>query len=170
MKFGIFGIFGAFMLLVIGCSDENASTQRTEQHPKQHSGLADRKVPPNWLDATSDVEPAGWLIERETASGRAFNSEDADKLRQSLATASKLFKEDPRMIANRAVQLEEMLDPTDGRESAVWLLNQLTYIVPEPGRIEGFGALGQQYVNMRKAGFGERDALQDLSRRYGSRG
>lgn len=74
------------------------------------------------------------------------------------------------MIANRAVQLETMLNPTDGRESAVWLVTELAQVVTEPGRVEGFGALGQQYYNMRKAGLSEQDALQDLSRRYRSRG
>lgn len=74
------------------------------------------------------------------------------------------------MVANRAVQLEEMLDPNNGHETAVWLLRQLSGVVMESGRIEGFGALGLQYYNMRKAGLSEQDALQDLSRRYGSRG
>jgi len=74
------------------------------------------------------------------------------------------------MIANRAVQLEAMLDPTDGRETAVWLIAALADIVKEPGKVESFGAVGQQYYNLRKAGLNERDALDDLSRRYGSRG
>lgn len=74
------------------------------------------------------------------------------------------------MVANRAVQLEAMLDPTDGRETAVWLLAMLSEVVTEPGKVEGFGALGQQYYNLRKTGLSERDALQDLSRRYGSHG
>jgi len=170
MNLRILRLLSVCALISAGCSDEHTSDQRTEQRTQHQSGMLDAKAPPKWLDALSSVEPAGWLIDRELAAGRTLSDKDAAKLRESLASAAKLFKEDPRMIANRAVQLEEMLEPTNGRESAIWLVNQLTYIVPVPGRIEGFGAIGQQYYNMRKAGFSEQDALQDLSRRYGSRG
>lgn len=166
MKLGICWLLGACVLLAVGCSDESTSNQ----HAEQRSGLVRTHAQPSWLDATSEIEPAAWLIERESTSGRNLSAEDANKLRQSLTTVSKLFREDPRMIANRAVQLETMLDPTDGRESAVWLVTELAQVVTEPGRVEGFGALGQQYYNMRKAGLSEQDALQDLSRRYRSRG
>lgn len=166
MKLGKFWLFGVCALLSAGCSDDNASNQHTEHR----SGLTQAQAQPAWLDAMSEVEPAGWLIAREASSGRSLKTEDAAKVRQSIAAASKLFKEDPRMIANRAVQLETMLDPTDGRETAVWLLTELADVVSEPGRVEGFAALGQQYYNLRKTGLSERDALQDLSRRYGSRG
>jgi hypothetical protein len=166
MKLGIYWLFGVCALLSVGCSDDSTSNQ----HAEQRSGLIQTQAQPSWLDATSKIEPATWLIEREANSGRTLSAEDADKVRQSIATAAKLLKEDPRMIANRAVQLETMLDPTDGRETAVWLVTELAEVVTEPGRVEGFGALGQQYYNMRKAGLSERDALRDLSRRYGSRG
>jgi hypothetical protein len=166
MKFGNFGLFWLCALLSAGCSDNSAPAQ----HAEQRSGLTQAQPQPRWLDAMSDVEPAAWLISRETSSGRDLKAEDAAKVRKSLATASKVFKEDPRMIANRAVQLETMLDPADGRESAIWLLTELTDVINEPGRIEGFGALGQQYYNLRKTGLSEQEALQDLSRRYGSRG
>lgn len=166
MKFGSLWLFGLFALLPGGCSDSSPPNQYTDQR----SGLTRAQAKPSWLEATSQIEPAAWLIEREVKSGRALKAEDADKVRQSIATAAKVFKEDPRMIANRAVQLEAMLDPTDGRETAVWLVTELAEVVTEPGRIEGFGALGQQYYNLRKAGLSEGDALQDLSRRYGSRG
>lgn len=167
MKLCILGLLGVLAMLEVGCGDEQAPKQHAEQG---HSGFSHAERKANWLDAFSEVEPATWLIERESTMGRNLSAEDANNLRQSLAAVSKLFREDPRMIANRAVQIETMLDPTDGRESAVWLLTELAHVVTEPGRVEGFGALGQQYYNMRKAGFSEQDALQDLSRRYGSRG
>jgi hypothetical protein len=166
MKSGISWLFGACVLLSMGCSDEGASNQ----HAEQRSGLVQTQTQPRWLDATSNLDPATWLIDREANSGKSLTAEEADEVRQSIAAVAKLFKEDPRMVANRAVQLEEMLDPTNGRETAVWLLRQLSGVVTESGRIEGFGALGLQYYNMRKAGLSEQDALQDLSRRYGSRG
>lgn len=166
MKLGNSWLFGVCALLSVGCSDNSPSNQ----HAEQRSGLTRTQAQPSWLDATSEIEPATWLIAREASSGRPMTAEDAEKIRQSIATVAKLFKEDPRMIANRAVQLETMLDPTDGRETAVWLVRELADVVTGPGRIEGFGALGQQYYNMRKQGLSEREALQDLSRRYGSRG
>jgi len=166
MKSGNFWLLCGCALLFVGCTDDNQKNQHTDQR----SGLTRAQAQPSWLDAMSEIEPASWLIAREANAGRALKAEDAAKIRQSIATAAKVFQEDPRMIANRAVQLEAMLDPTDGRETAVGLIAVLTDVVREPGKVEGFGAIGQQYYNLRKTGLSERDALNDLSRRYGSRG
>jgi hypothetical protein len=155
-----------FVLLTTGCSDDHGR----DQHAEQRSGLSREVQPPGWLDANAKVEPAAWLINREMAAGRHLDVQDESKLRQSLATAATRFKEDPRMIANRAVQLETMLDTKGRKESAVWLINQLSAIVREPGRVEGFGALGQQYYNMRKAGLSEQETLNELTNRYRPRG
>lgn len=161
MRPGICWFIGAFALLFAGCGDEHVP----DQHAQQRSGII-ASAQPNWLDATSDIEPAVWLIAREKDAGGNNGADDEVALRRSLVAIAALYKDDPRMIANRAVQIEIMLDPSDGRESAIWLINNLGKVITEPGRIEGFGALGQQYYNMRKAGLSEQDALADLSRRY----
>ena len=73
------------------------------------------------------------------------------------------------MIANRAVQLEDMLKSEGGGESAIFLIDRLNGAIA-PGRIESFGAAGQQYYNMRRAGLTGEQALDALSKRYGTRG
>jgi hypothetical protein len=166
MKFRTFWLMGACALLFAGCDDSSS----INQHADQRSGLTQSQAQPGWLDPTSDIDPAGWLISREASRGKTVKAEEADIIKASIANAAKIFKEDPRMIANRAVQLEVMLDPTDDRETAVWLVEVLTDVVREPGRVEGFGAIGQQYFNLRKSGLSERAALDDLTRRYRSRG
>lgn len=167
----IFRVLTACVLFVAGCSDEPAFNRPAEnQSSEKHSGLAGNDDLPKWIDARSHVDPVVWLIKREKVSGRALSVEDADRLRQSLAKAADRFKEDPRMIANRAVQLETMLAPRDASESAVQLIGRITGVVHEEGRAEGFGALGQQYYNLRKAGLSEQEAINDLTKRYGSPG
>jgi len=73
------------------------------------------------------------------------------------------------MIANRAVQLETMLKNAGGTETAILLIARLTDAIAGPGRIESFGAAGQQYYNLRQAGMSGEQALGELSRRYGPR-
>jgi hypothetical protein len=171
MTLRIFRVLAACALFAAGCSDEPASNQQAEhQSSEMHSGLTGNGNPPKWIDATSRVDPVAWLIEREKSLGRDLSADDADQLRQSLAKAAERFKEDPRMIANRAVQLETMLNPEDASESAAQLVGRITDVVHETGRAEGFGALGQQYYNLRKAGLSGQEAIDDLTRRYGSPG
>jgi len=171
MTLRIFRVLAACVLFAAGCSDEPVSNHEAEhQSSEKHSGLAGNDNLPKWIDATSRVDPVAWLIKREKALGRDLSADDAEQLRQSLAKAADRFKEDPRMIANRAVQLETMLKPRNTSESAVQLVGRITDIVHETGRAEGFGALGQQYFNLRKAGLSEQEAIDDLTRRYGSPG
>lgn len=73
------------------------------------------------------------------------------------------------MIANRAVQLEQMLKEEGGDETAVMLIGELTRVIA-PGHIESFGAAGHQYYNMRKGGFSSERALAELSKLYGEGG
>ncbi len=116
-----------------------------------------------------DEPPEIWLAGHEEKAGVKLSSGETAELRRSLAAASARFKESPRMVANHAAQLEEMLRAEGGDETAVALISTLTGVVAV-GRIESFGAAGQQYYNMRKAGFSSRQALDELSKRYGSRG
>ncbi|CAA2137885.1 hypothetical protein [Hyphomicrobium sp. ghe19] len=151
-------------LLLFGCGDEPPRQQSTEKR----SGLTKpHKI--EWLTAQDDISPETWLIEREANSGATLTRDEVGNLHQLLANASNTFTDSPRMVANRAVQLEAMLKAEGGDETAVSLIGRLTGVVA-PGRIESFGAAGQQYFNMRKAGFSGQQALDELSKRYGSRG
>ncbi len=116
-----------------------------------------------------ETAPGDWLIAREMKSGAKLAPGDADQLRRSLVEASARFKDTPRMIANRAVQLEQMLKDQGSNETASVLIGGLTRAIA-PGRIESFGAAGQQYYNMRKAGLSSERAFDELSKRYGTGG
>ncbi len=73
------------------------------------------------------------------------------------------------MIANRTVQLEAMLSTNGHRDRAVDILSDLAEVPGEVGQTEGFGAIGQHYVNLRGEGRSRDDALAELKRLYGKR-
>lgn len=147
-----------------GCDEEKLP----ERHAEQRSGLAEVGQQ-KWLTPQDEVQPEVWLLAHEAKVSSAPASEDPKAVRRTLAEASAKFNDTPRMIANRAVQLEEMLKSEGANESAIILISRLNGAIA-PGRIESFGAAGQQYYNMRKAGLSEAQAIDALSERYGSRG
>lgn len=147
-----------------GCSDE----QQPQRHAEQRSGLS-AVGQSDWLAARDDVMPEVWLIAHESKAAEASPSGDLRVVRRSLAEASTKFNDTPRMIANRAVQLEKMLKSEGVEENAIVLINRLNDAIA-PGRIESFGAAVEKYYNMRKAGMSGDQALDVLSKRYGSRG
>jgi hypothetical protein len=152
-------------LIATGCSEEQPRHEQAEAR----SGLSKDDANESWLAARDDTEPDAWLIEREKAMGADISAQDAKALRQTLTKASAHFKETPRMIANRALQLETMLKPEGERETAVSLISRLTDAIGEPSRIDGFGAAGQQYYNLRKTGLSSEKAISELSKRYAPR-
>lgn len=143
---------------LLGCNEQPPELQGDKK-----SGLS-KATKTDWLDLQNDTEPALWLLAREKANG---SSTDLRTMRQTLATASIRFGESSRMIANRAVQLEKMLQPLGGRETAVFLVVKLTSAVDAANKTPGFGTIGEYYYNLRKAGFTGQQALEDLSKHYG---
>ena len=162
-------LFSAFALSLFlgialnGCSEEQAP----KQHGEQRSGLAD-VAQTRWLTEQDDVKPEVWLIEHEARNSGKSTGGDAREVGRRLAEASAKFHDSPRMVANRAVQLEGMLKEEGGDETAIVLITRLNEAIA-PGHIESFGAAGQQYYNLRRAGFTGDQALDALSKRYGSR-
>ncbi len=146
-----------------GCGDG----QPPQHDAKQRSGLA-KAGQSDWLDAQDETRPEVWLIGHEEKAAGKSSIGDPGDVRRSLIEASEKFHDSPRMIANRAMQLEEMLKDEGGGETAIVLIGRLNGAIA-PGRIESFGAAGQQYYNMRKAGFTVEQAIIELSKRYGSR-
>jgi hypothetical protein len=161
----VFRSFAVFALLAAGCGEE----QPPDRHAERRSGFDTVQGNSNWLDALTKADPAVWLLERQSAAGESVDPARLRDLQQLLKKAASRFKEETRMIANHAVQLEQMLQTKGEGENAVWLIERLTDVVSEVGRIDGFGALGQQYYNLRNAGYSKQAALDELSRHYGSR-
>ncbi len=68
------------------------------------------------------------------------------------------------MIANRTVQIEEALREQGANDEATEILADLANIAGEVGQTEGYGAISQHYINMRKEGRKRAEALADLKR------
>ncbi len=162
-------IFVAALAFLAACSDEQhekAPAAKTAAH--EHSGASPKRSD-EWLELKDETPPADWLVSRADATGRALSAEEVAKLKQSLSIAVERLGESARMIANRSVQLEGMLKSIGHKEDAIELIEALTAAIGETGQTEGFGAISQQYYNMRKAGLTEEQAIADLRRRYGPR-
>jgi hypothetical protein len=147
------------LLTLVGCDQpQNAPSS------EKRSGLTTAQQS-SWLDVRDKTDPATWLRAYE---GSKQPSIDEQRLRQTLSVAALRFGESSRMIANRAVQLENMLQPLGGGESAISLISDLSEAIGDSKLVPGFGTVGQYYYNLRKAGFDGPQAINDLSRRYGS--
>lgn len=68
------------------------------------------------------------------------------------------------MIANRAVQLEEMLSGNNSDERAPQLIVRLSEVAGDGRYVDSFGALCQQYFHLRQQGMEPDEALQALKR------
>ncbi len=164
-------VFAAGALLVVlmaasGCSDEQPQGETEEEGA---AAAADAPLTEKrWLQVTGTASPELWLASRGAREQSSNESALAD-LRESLAAASRRFGESPRMIANRAVQLETMLAKAGAPEAAPSLIAALLSVVGESGQTEGFGAISQHYYNLRAASVDRESALADLKRRYGAR-
>ncbi|SEO57866.1 hypothetical protein SAMN04487843_102231 [Methylobacterium sp. ap11] len=150
------------LLVLAGCGDEPA---REEVPPvvarRDTAGRSD------WLGADDRTDPALWLAAR--AAGHPVPAADATvaALRAALSLARPHFIEDERMIANRTAQVARMVASVPDPET---LVSGLTAVAAPTGRRQLYGALCQQYVNLRTAGADNRTALDRLRESYGAQG
>ena len=132
-------------LLIGGCGREEAAQDETisgkkaaEPHPKKE-----------WLGKLDTTTPGEWLAQHLAARGTGRSLRPASEIPVVLAGAGRVFGETPRMIVNRAVQLETMLSSQGADESALDLIADLSSTVATRGEAEGFGARCQQYYILR---------------------
>jgi hypothetical protein len=112
----------------------------------------------DWIGVGDRLDPAVWVIEKERGRKPAPDDPSVQNLRRALAAASERFLESERMLANRTVQLGEMLASDGRRESYSSLLDSLTAVVEDTASgKQTYGDLCQFYVNLRHSGV-ERDA------------
>jgi hypothetical protein len=151
--------------LAAACSDDASEQSIVAREETRETPLFER----TWLDVTERAKPQAWLVSRMTKTAVAPEDPAVGPVAAMLETASQQFRESPRMIANRAVQLEGMLAEVGLTEPAVQLIEALSIIAPDEHKAESFGAVCQHYFNLRLAGLGRDEALADLKRRYGAR-
>ncbi|MFV0477136.1 MAG: hypothetical protein ACK5ME_04775 [Parahaliea sp.] len=102
----------------------------------------------NWLMVNDETPPERWLINRRLdLSGES----DERVIAQLLAEASLRFQENPRMIANRAFQLQSMLNDAGIPEDAIRLI-EVFLLLPDLPRLRSFSANCQHYFNLRRQG------------------
>lgn len=131
------------------------------------------QIPPahkvSWLEVDSELPPALWLISRDHDALRPANDPEVQRVKKLLDDAHRLYRESQRMIANRTVQIEAMLRAKGHDDSAVMILDDLAAVAGEVGQAEGYGAMGQHYVNMRGNGISREESLAKLKNLYGKR-
>lgn len=121
---------------------------------------------PTWLSHTDTMEPALWLAAREPGQSASGVAARSDHLRHSLARARTAFIEDPRMVANRTVQLGQMLAESGRPESYADLVDGLEAVAARTRRKQLYGELCQHYYNARLQGSDRAEALARLTERY----
>ncbi|KQQ18178.1 MxaH protein [Methylobacterium sp. Leaf123] len=118
---------------------------------------------PDWLSPTDGTDPARWLAGREAGHPLPGDAAEVRDLRESLDRARSAFVEDKRMIANRTVQLGQMLSEIGKTESYRGLIDGLGAIASVRGRHKSlYGEMCQHYYNTRAQGADHATALTRL--------
>lgn len=151
----------AVALLALGaCSDEPEEHAVTRHVPSEPPAI--HQMPR--LDRGEHIKPEQWLASRDAGHDVAEDAPEVAELRALLTVAGKRFREYPRMLANRAVQLETMLHNRGLGEPATRLIADLSEVPGDKRYVESFGSLSQQYYNLRLQGFDRQEALNLLKR------
>ncbi len=141
---------------LIACAEE-APPPRSES---ASGATADTAQSPAWLGAHDPAPPGPWLIAHLPAPARA-NGATPEAVNGLLQSAAERYRESPRMIANRAVQLQAMLAEEGLDEDALSLLTRLARL-PPANRVS-FSADCQHYYNLRAQGLDREQALARLA-------
>lgn len=144
--------------LLYACGD-TAPQQRGAVEVKRKDEL------PKWLTPIDRVDPAYWLAARKSG-GAPVDEGRVARLQRALDIGGVHFLEAPRMLANRAAQLDEMLSEIGVAEDEAQSIESLARVAAATGGKQTFGDLCQHYFNLRKQGATRESALADLSERY----
>jgi hypothetical protein len=144
-------------LTLSACSDDPQSKTATPV-PVETKPAIHRMTRLGKLD---HIEPERWLASREAGRDLPLPDPAVAKMRQTLRSAERNFREFPRMIANRAVQLENMLGGAKG-ELAPDLIARLSHVAGNERYVDSFGSVCQQYFHLRSQGMTPEAAIESL--------
>ncbi|MFD1333078.1 hypothetical protein ACFQ4O_13820 [Methylopila musalis] len=116
-----------------------------------------------WLELKDKIAPGAWLASREAGREVEPSDPNAVAIRDLIADADARYTEGARMIANRAVQVQEMLAERGVSEQPRSIIEGLISVA-SLGERAGFGETCQHYVTARVQGL-SRDAALDALRR-----
>lgn len=152
-------LLAVFSVAFSGCSDEaQTPSESTAKEQPTKSQLHRAK----WLWVTDANPPEQWLASREAKRDLALDEPAVLDMARVLHVAATRFRDHPRMIANRAVQLEEMLGEKGITESAPKLIVTISQVPGATRSVESFASLTQQYYNLRKGGLAQAPAIDAL--------
>lgn len=132
---------------------EPESVARAEKAPHERG----------WLRRDDEMAPHVWLASRAAGTQLTEDDERTRTMGRLLAEARLRFAESPRMIANRAVQLEKMLLEVNIHESFEELIKTFNETVKDSRHKHSFGTIVQHYYNLRSHGTSRDDTLKSLS-------
>ncbi|WP_144428285.1 hypothetical protein [Azospirillum thiophilum] len=126
-----------------------------------------------WLDANDRTPPEQWLASRSAHADLSLSAPSVASFHALLVRADHAYDETPRMIANRVVQLQEMLAGRGMAEGTDSLIEGFLSLgaggaggvaggVAGRGSKRRFGEDCQHYFYLRSAGLDHRDALAAL--------
>lgn len=143
------GMLLAASLMLAACYEEEDATL-----PATIESVAPKKNTRDWLEPSSNEDPLAFLMR--------LSGEDAQDLAPGLERASGRYREGPRMIANRIVQLWQGLG-ADGEDPVpiARLLDEFSRIEPAPEK--SIGAIIQQYRVLRDQGLTHQAAMAALT-------
>lgn len=147
-------------LTMSACSDEPSIEASAPAQPATAPAPHLHALP--WLKRTDPTDADVWLASREA--GRDLDPLDpaVSEMHRRLEVAGQRFRDHPRMIANRAVQLEAMLKEKGIDEHAPNIIDTLCGVPGDRRYVESFSSLTQQYYNLRLEGLDKAKAVEAL--------
>jgi hypothetical protein len=152
-------MFGTGLAALGGCDSQvETSHSKTATLAQSAIAIAEKR----WLDANDPTLPELWLASREAKADLPTSAPQVKAFRDLIARAGRRYVETPRMIANRAVQLEEMLAARGIEENARLAIEGLIDIREDNGDRRSFGEAVQHYFNIRQIAPSREQALRSL--------
>jgi hypothetical protein len=157
----------ALLWAAVACdaqSDGNSAAEEAraeEAKPSAETLPAVSMTNKNWLNANDRTPPEQWLASRAAHADLPLSASSVAAFHTLLVRADRAYDETPRMIANRVVQLQEMLAGRGMTETADTLIEGFLSLGTDGGR-RRFGEDCQHYFYLRSANRDHRDALAAL--------
>lgn len=157
----------ALLSAAVAC-DAQSDGNSTAEEAKAEEGMAPAETLPavsmankNWLNANDRTPPEQWLASRAAHADLPLSDPSVAAFHALLVRADRAYDETPRMIANRVVQLQEMLAGRGMTEAADTLIEGFLSLGTDGGR-RRFGEDCQHYFYLRSANRDHGDALAAL--------
>ncbi|PZQ82247.1 MAG: hypothetical protein DI549_11920 [Ancylobacter novellus] len=151
-------------LALAGCPSEAPPEPRERvAAPARDDATRSALARKTWLQPTDSDDPDVWLASRDAGHDVAPGAPGVAAWRAILTDADARFGETDRMIANRAVQLEAMLQEIRVTQSAREIIADFVPLAAKGSR-SGFSDLCQHYYNLRVQGLTREAALAVLRR------